>query len=329
MASRCYGELGFILDSVPNIPISPASSWYVYDTLTSIQYPSPGDACIRMNSGESGPNALEFEFVKKSLSVSGTSKWSHERTFDRVADLRRILGEFGRGRRMVRVVELGEDAKDVYGRSTTRPCYFARTDIERRSSLVVAVVVGTNRRKRRDGEGVGQVDGARGDNPSWFCVLGGTLTSIIRRISLLGRRGARCARPIVLFRVFERIGRRRRPQPRHGDLEQTQDDDDGDNDAWNSLNDGETPSISGPSFDSLTRLRLNSTTTTSALAGKRSYQPSTRLLSLSTSYKSSEPHNLQRFARFSRNLRANPTSTAARQLFQLFSQLTAAQHTHS
>jgi len=96
-----------------------------------------------MNSSESGSNALEFEFVEESLSVSSTSKWSYESTFDRVAELRRILGEFGRGRRILeRVVELGEDAKNVYGWTTTRPCYLACSYIERRRLVVVAIVVG-------------------------------------------------------------------------------------------------------------------------------------------------------------------------------------------
>lgn len=45
---------------------------------------------------------------------------------------------------MVRVVELGEDAEDVYGWTTTRPCYFACTDTERCRLLVVAVVVGAS-----------------------------------------------------------------------------------------------------------------------------------------------------------------------------------------
>lgn len=45
-----------------------------------------------MNSGESGSNALEFEFVKESLSVSSTSKRSDEGTLDRITDLRRIFG---------------------------------------------------------------------------------------------------------------------------------------------------------------------------------------------------------------------------------------------
>jgi len=36
--------------------------------------------------------------VKEGLSITSTSKWSYEITFDRVADLRRGFGEFG-GRR--------------------------------------------------------------------------------------------------------------------------------------------------------------------------------------------------------------------------------------
>jgi len=35
-----------------------------------------------MNPGESGSNALEFEFVKEGLSITSTSKWSYESTFD-------------------------------------------------------------------------------------------------------------------------------------------------------------------------------------------------------------------------------------------------------
>jgi len=42
-------------------------------------------------------NALEFKFkfVKEGLSITSTSKWSYEITFDRVADLGRGFGEFG------------------------------------------------------------------------------------------------------------------------------------------------------------------------------------------------------------------------------------------
>jgi hypothetical protein len=133
-----------------------------------------------MNSGESGSNALEFEFVKESLSISSTSKWSYESTFDRVADLRRILGEFGRGRGLVElVVELGEDAEDIYGWTTTRPCYFACSDTERRRlvTVVVAVVAVQERREGRYGEGVGEIDGARGDDPNGFCVLSSVVTN--------------------------------------------------------------------------------------------------------------------------------------------------------
>jgi len=119
---------------------------------------------------------------------------------------------------MVRVVELGEDAKDVYGWTTTCPCYFACTDTERRRLLVVAAVVGASGREGRYDEGVGQVDGARGDNPSGFYVLGNIVITIIRGISLLGSPCACWAWSVVLFRVFERIGRRRRLQPRHGEL---------------------------------------------------------------------------------------------------------------
>lgn len=119
---------------------------------------------------------------------------------------------------MVRVVELGEDAKNVHGWATTGPCYFPRTDVERRRLLIVAVFVGASRREHRYGEGVGQVDGARGDNPSRFYVLGSIVTTIIRIIRLLRSRCAYCTGSVVLFRVLERIGRRRRLQPRHGDL---------------------------------------------------------------------------------------------------------------
>ena len=173
-----------------------------------------------MNSGESSSDALEFEFVKESLSISSASERSYESTFDRVTNLRGILGKFSRGRRMLRMVELGEDAEDVYGRTTTRPCYFACTDTERRRLLIVAAVavVDTSRREARYGKGVGEVDGARGNNLSGFYVLGSIVTSIIRGISLLGSTPACGAWSVVLLRVFERIRRRRRLQPRHGGL---------------------------------------------------------------------------------------------------------------
>lgn len=173
-----------------------------------------------MNSGESGSNALEFEFVEESLPITSTPKWSYKGTFDRVAGLRRILGEFGRGSRLVeRVVELGEDAKDIYGWATTRPCYFACSDTERRRLVVVAVVVDAGGREGGHREGVGEVDGARGDNPDGFCVLSSIVITIKSGIRLLRRHSARCARSGVLLRVFERIGRRRRLQPRHGSLQ--------------------------------------------------------------------------------------------------------------
>lgn len=173
-----------------------------------------------MNSGESGSNALEFEFVEESLPITGTPKWSYKSTLDRVAGLRRILGEFGRGSRLVeRVVKLGEDAKDVYGWTATRPCYFACSDTERWRLVVVAVVVDAGGREGGHREGVGEVNGARGDNPDGFCVLSSIVITIKSGIRLLRRHSARCARSGVLLRVFERIGRRRRLQPRHGSLQ--------------------------------------------------------------------------------------------------------------
>ena len=173
-----------------------------------------------MNSGESCSNALEFEFVEESLPITSTSKWSYKSTFDRVAGLRRrILGEFGRGRGLVEwVVKLGENAKDIHGWTTTRPCYFACSDTERRRLVVVTVVVDASGREGGHREGVGEVDGARGDNPDGFCVLSSIVTSIKSGIRLLRRHRARCARSGVLLRLFERIGRRRRLQPGHGSL---------------------------------------------------------------------------------------------------------------
>lgn len=112
---------------------------------------------------------------------------------------------------------------------------------------------------------MGEIDGARGDNPCWFYVLSSTVSTTIRGIGLLGGPCARCASLVVLFRVFERIGRRRRLQPRHGDLQETQDDDDDGGGAWSSSDDGDAPSISGPSFDKFdgpqVKLLLDSTTT--------------------------------------------------------------------
>jgi len=126
------------------------------------------------------------------------------------------------------VIELRENAEDIDGWTTTRTCYFACSDIERCGLVVVAVVVvGASRRSGREGgngEGVGEIDGARGDDPNAFCVLSSIVDTIV------GRRPTRRARSVVLFRVFERIGRRRRLQPRHGVRQQTQDDGDGDGD---------------------------------------------------------------------------------------------------
>ena len=175
-----------------------------------------------MNSRESGSNALEFKFVEESLSVTSTSEWSYKSTFDRVAGLRRILREFGRrGRGLVeRVVELGEDAEDIYGWTTTGPGYFACSDAEQRGlvvAVVVVVVVDGRGREGGYGEGVGEVNGARGDDPDGFGVVSSVVITIKVGIRLLRRHRARCPRSAVLLRgVFERIGRRRRPQPRHG-----------------------------------------------------------------------------------------------------------------
>jgi len=119
------------------------------------------------------------------------------------------------------VVELGEDAKDIYGWTTTGPCYFACSDTERRRLVVVivVVVVGASGRESGYGEGVGEVNGARGDDPDGFCVVSSVVITIKGGIRLLRGHRARCPRSVGLLRgVFERIGRRRRLQPRHGGL---------------------------------------------------------------------------------------------------------------
>ena len=122
---------------------------------------------------------------------------------------------------MERVVELGEDAKDIHGWTTTGPSYFACSDTERRGLVVVVVVVvvvvDASGRESGYGEGVGEVDGARGDDPDGFCVVSSVVITIKVGIRLLRRHRARRPRSAVLLRgVFERIGRRRRLQPRHG-----------------------------------------------------------------------------------------------------------------